>query len=560
VSDPEGGPSESGGAGGDDGGRAAPDDTGSVPDDPGAAPDDASAEIDDAAAAAEYVEPDSTLGKIAAVFRDQEHLELTSGPIAKPLLYLSAPIVVTNLLQVAYNLADTFWLGQYSTEALAAVTFGFPLVFFLISLGMGVAVAGSVLVAQHTGAEEYAKAEFAASQTVAYALLFSVALGSVGYFFVGRFVRLLGAGPDVAPQATNYMEVMSLGLFAMFGFIVFIDLMRGAGDTVTPMLVMLGTVILNVALDPILIFGVGPFPELGVEGAAIATVFSRIVAMGVGVAIMFRGYHGIQIRLGDMVPDPGYARRLVRIGAPATVEGTGRSISVNMMLFVVGTFSTPIVAAFGVGVRVFSLIFMPAIAMDRGVETMTGQNIGAGKPDRAAIANDVAAKISFLILGAVGVVVFVFAPSIVAVFDSDPEVVRVGSDFLRWVAPTFGFIGIVRAYSGGFRGAGKTLNAAVLAILMLGLIRVPLAWVASRPIDVSTVGVDVPIVGRLQTEVLAGTVVAELLDASMAETGIWLAFAVSNVTAAVLAYAWFSRGTWRDADLTEGPAASPADD
>jgi putative MATE family efflux protein len=584
VKDPADEPSESGGAGDADPGAAGDEDAAAGAADPAAAgaddpaaavnddPSTAGADVpsaagaDDPAAADDPsnphdpADPDSTFDKIAAVFRDQEHLELTSGPIGKPLLYLSAPIVVTNLLQVAYNLADTFWLGQYSTEALAAVTFGFPLVFFLISLGMGVAVAGSVLVAQHTGAEEYAKAEFAASQTVAYAVLFSVVLGSVGYFFVGQFVRLLGAGPDVAPQATNYLEVMSLGLFAMFGFIVFIDLMRGAGDTVTPMLVMLGTVVLNVALDPILIFGVGPFPELGVEGAAIATVFSRIVAMGVGVAIMFRGYHGIQIRLGEMVPDPGYARRLVRIGAPATVEGTGRSISVNMMLFVVGTFATPVVAAFGVGVRVFSLIFMPAIAMDRGVETMTGQNIGAGKPDRAAIANNVAAKISFLILGAVGVVVFVFAPSIVAVFDSDPEVVRVGSDFLRWVAPTFGFIGIVRAYSGGFRGAGKTLNAAVLAILMLGVIRVPLAWVASRPIDVSVVGLDVPLVGRLQADLLAGTAVAELLAGSMADTGIWLAFAVSNVTAAVLAYAWFSRGTWRDADLTEGPRASPADD
>ncbi|GAB3688837.1 MATE family efflux transporter [Salinarchaeum chitinilyticum] len=497
---------------------------------------------------------------LAAPFRDQENLELTDGPIGKPLLYLSAPIVVTNLLQVAYNLADTFWLGQYSTEALAAVTFGFPLVFFLISLGMGVAVAGSVLVAQHTGAEEYEQAEFAASQTVTYALLFSVVLGSVGYFFVGRFVRALGAQPDVAPQATNYLEVMSLGLFAMFGFIVFIDLMRGAGDTVTPMLVMLGTVILNVVLDPFLIFGVGPFPELGVQGAAIATVFSRIVAMLVGVTIMFRGYHGIQIRLSEMVPDPGYARRLVRIGGPATVEGTGRSISVNMMLFVVGTFATPVVAAFGVGVRIFSLIFMPAIAVDRGVETMTGQNIGAGKPDRAAVANHFAAKVSFLILAGVGVIVFVFAPQIVRVFDDDPEVVRVGADFLRWTAPTFGFIGVVRAYSGGFRGAGRTLTAAALAIIMLAGIRVPIAWVASRSIDVSTIAIDLPVIGRVATDVLAGTVIADLMAASMAETGIWVAFTISNVAAAALAYAWFSRGTWREADLTDDPSAAPAAD
>jgi len=495
-----------------------------------------------------------------ALFKSSEELELTDGEIGRPLLYLAAPIVVTNLLQVAYNLADTFWLGQYSTEALAAVTFGFPLVFFLISLAMGVAVTGSVLVAQYTGAEEYERAKYAASQTVGYALVLSVFLGGIGYFVVEDIVTALGAEPAVVPGAAAYLEVMSLGLFALFGFTVFIDLMRGAGDTVTPMLVMFGTVVVNVVLDPFLIFGVGPFPEFGVQGAAFATIFSRLLALAVGLAIMLRGYHGVQIRPRDMVPELGYGRRLLRIGGPATIEGTGRSISVNLMLFVVGTFATPIVAAFGVGVRVFSLIFMPAIAMDRGVETMTGQNIGAGKPDRADVANHFAAKVSFLILAAVGVVVFVTAPAVVGVFSDDPQVVRVGADFLRWVAPTFGFIGVVRAYSGGFRGAGRTLTAAVIAVTMLGFIRVPVAWVASRPIDVSRIAVDVPGVGTVATTLLAGTPVADLLAYSMAERGVWLGFIVSNVAAAAIAYAWFSRGTWRDADLTEEPTPTPAAD
>jgi len=506
-------------------------------------------------------ESDSIVEKITAVFRDQDDLELTEGPIGKPLLYLSAPIVITNLLQVAYNLADTFWLGQYSTDALAAITFGFPLVFFLISLAMGISVAGSVLVAQYTGAGEDRKAQYAASQTVTFAILLSVLLGAVGFFFVGDFVRFLGAAPDVAPDATAYLEVMSVGLWALFGFGVFIALSRGAGDTVTPMLVMFGTVVLNVALDPFLIFGVGPFPELGVQGAAIATIFSRALALLVGFGIMLRGRRGVQIRPREMIPSPSYMVRLARIGLPASIEGTGRSISVNAMLLVVGTFSTPVVAAFGVGTRIFSLIFMPAIAVDRGVETMTGQNIGAGKPDRAAVANDFAAKASFLILAAVGVVVFVAAPAVVDVFSDDPEVVRVGSEFLRWTAPTFGFIGVVRAYSGGFRGAGRTLTAAVLAIVMLGFIRVPLAWVASRPIDVAELAIEVPGFGTLSAAFLANTLVADILEYSMAEQGIWLAFAVSNVAAAVMAWAWFSRGTWRDADLTEeGPGPAPAAD
>ncbi|MBX0322694.1 MATE family efflux transporter [Halomicroarcula sp. F13] len=478
--------------------------------------------------------------RLGGLFKGQEDLNLTSGPIGKPLLFLSFPIVVTNLLQVAYNLADTFWLGQYSTTALAAISFAFPMIFLLISLGMGLSVAGSVLVAQHTGAEEPEEAEYAASQTLTFAVGASVVLGAVGFFFVEDFLSLLGASQQVLPGATGYLQVVSLGLSTMFGFFVFISLMRGAGDTVTPMLVMFGTVVLNIVLDPFLIFGVWLFPELGVVGAAVATVFSRGLAFAVGVAIMLRGNRGIRVNPRDMVPDLSYLRKLLELGIPASVEGTGRALSVNAMLFIVGTFSVTVVAAFGVGIRVFSLVFMPAIAMDRGVETMTGQNLGAERPDRAAKANHFAAKFSFVVLTALGAVTIFAAPTVVSVFSDDPDVVRIGAEFLQWVAPTFGFIGIVRSYSGGFRGSGKTLTSAALAVTMLGVIRLPVAWVASRPVAVPA---------------WLGPTVVDLFAFSLAERGIWLAFGVSNVLAAGIAVAWFLRGTWREADpRTEGAA------
>ena len=489
-----------------------------------------------------------------SIWKGQEELELTEGDIVKPLVYLSLPIVITNLLQTAYNLADTFWLGQYSTEALAAISFAFPMVFLLISLGMGLSVAGSVLVAQHTGADEPDKAEYAASQTFAFAFLVSGLLGLGSYPLVGRFLAFLGASEAVLPGATAYMQVVALGLPFMFGFFVFISLMRGAGDTITPMLVMLGTVVLNVVLDPFLIngwtavpafsilgaaFGPVSFPELGIEGAAIATVFSRTLAMGVGLAIMLSGRRGIQINLSQMTPDLTYLWKILRIGVPASIEGTGRALSVNALLLVVGLFSTPVVAAFGIGTRVFSVIFLPAIAVARGVETMTGQNIGAGKPDRAARANNVAAKGLFAILGATGVLIFLVPTPIVAVFTDDAAVLAEGTTFLRFVALSFGFIGIMRAFTGGLRGAGKTLTAAAISILTLAGIRLPLAWVASQDILAT------------QWWILG----------EMTPKGIWVGFAVSNVAGAVIAWLWFRRGTWREADLTESePGQSVAEE
>ncbi|MXR20496.1 MATE family efflux transporter [Halobacterium bonnevillei] len=467
--------------------------------------------------------------RISALFRGPEEFDLTSGSIGKPLFFLSMPIVVTNLFQTAYNLADTFWLGQYSTDALAAISFAFPMVFLLISLGLGISVAGSVLVAQFTGANEEREAEYAASQTVTFAVLVSLVLGAVGYLGVDTFLSLLGASQDVLPMATSYMEVISLGLLFMFGFFVFVALMRGSGDTITPMLVMFGSVVLNIVIDPFLIFGwtvvenaplVGTlsFPELGIQGAAIATVFSRALALVVGLAIMFRGNRGVQIHLRDMAPDFSYLRRLVRIGLPASIEGTGRALSMNLLLVIVALFPDTVVAAYGIGTRVFSVIFLPAIAVARGVETMTGQNVGADKPDRAEHAADLAAAVLFGVLTVAGILVWVAAAPIADLFTTNADVVEITAQFIRYVALTFGFIGIMRAYTGSFRGAGKTLTAAAISVLMLGVIRFPIAWVAAGPLGAP---------------------------------GVWLSFAVSNVAGALIAYAWYRRGTWRESDLTE---------
>jgi Na+-driven multidrug efflux pump len=223
-----------------------------------------------------------------------------------------------------------------------------------------------------------------------------------------------------------------------------------------------------------------------------------------------------------MTADLSFGRRIVGNGAPASVEGTARALSINLLLIIIAAFPEAVVAAFGIGTRVFSVIFLPAIAFSQGIETMTGQNIGAGEPDRAERANHFGAKVMFVVLTAMGVVAFLAAAPIVAVFTTDPAVVEVGATFVRITALTFGFTGILRAYSGGFRGAGKTLIAAAIAILTLWFVRFPLAWVWAD---------------------------------AFGHVGLWYAFAVSNVAGAVVGYLWFRRGTWRESDLTRRYAA-----
>ncbi len=463
------------------------------------------------------------LGKITerfnSIFKSKEDLNLTEGPVGKNLFYLSLPIIVINLLQTAYNIADTFWLGQLSDVALAAITFAFPLVFFLISLGIGLSVAGSVLVAQFEGNGERDKVNYAASQTITFSLTTSLVLGFFGYFLIGDIVNLMGASPAAASAATGYLQIISTGIFFMFGFFVFMALMRGFGDTVTPMLLMFFSVVLNIVIDPFLIFGWSVFPAMGVEGAAVATVFSRGLAMLLGLGILFSGRKGVEISLSDMYPDLSFFRKMLSIGVPASIEGTGRSISVNLLVAVIGlTFAQTVVSGYGIAVRIFSLIFLPATAVGKGVETMTGQNLGAGNKERAEKVANTGAKYTFLILTSIGAITFFFAYPISAIFTKSPEVAAVSAEFLRYVSFSFGFIGVLRSYTGSFRGAGATITAAIISVGTLGLIRLPIAYLGSQTI---------------------GTI------------GVWAAFFISNTGGALIAYYWYQKGGWKDKKLTE---------
>jgi putative MATE family efflux protein len=447
------------------------------------------------------------------MFKSEDQLDLTNGRIARPLFHLSLPIVIMNLLQTTYNLVDTFWLGQYDTAALAATSFTFPMVLLYISIGLGISAAGSILVSQHLGAGDRPLATAAASQTITLSVLGAIGLGGVGYVFIDDILRVIGPSPQVLELATVYMRLISLGLVFMFGFVTFMALMRGAGNTVTPMLVVAVSVGLNLALDPFLIFGWGPFPEWGIRGAAVATVVSRALAFCVGLWIMFRGNRGIRIRLSQLRPTTECVATQLRLSIPASVEGISRTLSLNLLLVIVGLFSTTVIAGYGIGMRVLSIVYLPAIAVARGIETMTGQNIGAVQPDRAATATHFAARFVFGVLAIIGVIAWFGAEAIIGAFTTDPEVAHSGAVFLRYVAPTFGFIGVVRVFTASLRGAGKTLSAAVIVLLMYGLVRLPVAHFGAI-----TVG----------------------------PSGVWLSIAATNLVGAVLAYTWYRRGTWRN--------------
>ncbi|MGE5279506.1 MAG: MATE family efflux transporter [Deltaproteobacteria bacterium] len=446
---------------------------------------------------------------------------LTEGSIVASLLALAVPIVFANILQTAYQLTDTFWVGRLGAGAVASISICFPAIFLLISLGGGIVIAGSILVAQYTGRNDARAADHIAGQTIVMMVAAAGLISAVGYALTPVFMRLMGAEPTVTQDAVSYMRISLAGLIFLFGFFVFQALMRGVGDVKTPLYIVLGTVLLNLVIDPLFIFGWGPLPAFGVSGAAIATIITQGLSAVLGIFLLFSGRYGIHLRITSLWPDTPLIRRMFRLGIPSSIEQSTRALALTVLTILVTSFGTKTIAAYGIGIRILSFIIIPAVGLSMATSTLIGQNMGAGKLARAESIAHKATLGAFLILTGLGVVFFIFARPLVRVFiPENPVVIDAGVAFVRTMAFSFGMIGVQQVMTGVFRGSGDTVMAMVIAIVSLWVLRFPLAYVLSK-------------------------------HTALGENGIWWAFPVSNVLAAATAGIWFLKGGWKRRNAIE---------
>jgi putative MATE family efflux protein len=337
----------------------------------------------------------------------------------------------------------------------------------------------------------------------------------------------MGAEASVLPMATSYLQISFLGLIFVFGFFAFQSLLRGVGDVKTPIYIVLTTVILNAILDPLFIFGYGPIPAYGVTGAAIATLLTQAVATIVGLLILFSGKYGIHLKLHEMKPDTVLISDMVRLGLPASVEQSMRALGLTVMTFLVASFGTTVTASYGIGSRILSFVIIPAFGLSMATATVIAQNIGAGKADRAERTAQLSALIGFVSLTLVGILVYFFARPIAATFiTGDPLALEGSILFIRIMALSFGFLGAQLALGGAFQGSGNTFASMMLTMISIWVLQFPLAYILA-------------------------------LHTDLAETGIWIAFPISNVIIAIITYIWFKTGNWKRKHIT---ATTPLED
>lgn len=372
-----------------------------------------------------------------------KNIDTTKGDIKKNLWILAWPLMIGNLIQVIYNMTDTYFVGQLenSTDAIAAVTVTFSIVFVLVSLASGLAIGASILVAQYYGARELKKVEEVTYTSLivigAIALIFVAA----GIIFYKQLFYLLNTPETIISIARDYFIIIMVGMLFMFIFFIMSGLLRGIGDTKTPMIAGVVSGIINMVLDPLLIFGFGIFPELGLSGAAYATVISRIFAAAYIFYMVLRGKTFLKLNFRNFRVDFEITKQLFKIGIPSSVSQAVISLGGTVILGRVNYFGKVAIAAHGIGNRLDSLLQMPTMGLAQATSSMVGQNLGAKQKDRAFNSGRYAMRTTFVVLAIMGIIFAIFPSAFFAIFSDDVEVIKLGRYYIYGTTIFYAFVG-----------------------------------------------------------------------------------------------------------------------
>jgi putative MATE family efflux protein len=416
--------------------------------------------------------------------------DFTSGNVTRQILRFSWPMVLGSLVQNLYHVIDSVIVGRFlGKEALAAVGASFPVIFTLISLVIGIGSGGSTVVSQYFGAKDLRNVAKTIDTLFIFFFLASAVVSVVGISFSGHIFRLLRLPEELMPDAISYLNVYFGGMFMMFGVSGIGSVLRGIGDSRTPLVIITAAAILNTILDLlfVLVFG------WGITAVAYATVISHGIALVGTIAYLNRKHPLIRLSVLRMRFDPAIFYSCVRIGLPTGFQQSFVSLGMLAVMGIVTSFGTNAIAAYTAALRIDSFAKMPSFAFSSALSAFTGQNIGAQNPDRVK-----AGMKSTLIISAgysifITLLILLFGHWMMRLFTTDPEVIRIGQEYLVIVTAFYILFALMFAYTGLLRGAGATMVPMVVTLLTLWIIRVPLSVFLSSKIGLPGVWWALPV-------------------------------------------------------------------
>jgi putative MATE family efflux protein len=415
--------------------------------------------------------------------------DYTRIPLRRAVFLLAVPMVLELVLESTFAVVDIFFVAQLGASAVATVGLTESLLFLLYSIAMGLSMGVTALVARRIGEGQPDQAGVTAAQALWIAVLVSVPFAVVGIVWARELLALMGADAWTLEHGYGYMQWMLGGNVVILLLFVINAIFRGAGDAAIAMRVLWVANGLNIVLDPLLIFGWGPIPAMGIEGAAIATNIGRGAGVLMQLWILFRGGKHIRVLGAQLAWQGALAWHIVR----TSLGGVGQMIvamtSWIFLMRILASIGSEAVAGATIAIRIMMFVMMPAWGMSNAAATLVGQNLGAGQPERAEAAVWRTGAYNLAYLVAVSVVFFLFPDALMRIFTADPGVVAVGAEWLRILSYSFFVYGWWMVAVQAFNGAGDTVTPTKINIVFFWLIQIPLCYVLAVTWDWQQSGV-----------------------------------------------------------------------
>lgn len=406
---------------------------------------------------------------------------LGTEPIVPLLLKLSVPSIIGMAIQALYNVVDSIYIGRLSKEALSALSLAFPIQMVLIAVAVGTGIGTSALISRLLGEKKEHEANNAAEHALIITLFYGVIFGIIGFFYSKELLRLFTDNGLLIELGSQYIRIIMIGSVAMFFPMISNNILRGEGNTFVPMLTMLIGAIINIVLDPFLIFGIGFFPALGVEGAAYATVFSRIISgTFIGYILLFSNRNQLTLNIRDFQFDPKVLGAIYQVGLPAMIMQLLASVMIGGVNKIVAEYSITAIAVVGIYFRLQSFVFMPVFGLNQGYIPIMGYNYGHGQSERMKETFKYGLLISFLFTSGGFLLFQIFPKPLISLFNNDPELIRIGTTALRRISLAFPIIGPAILGSTTFQAIGKGMPSLILSILRQLVLLLPIMLILGK--------------------------------------------------------------------------------
>jgi putative MATE family efflux protein len=403
--------------------------------------------------------------------------DLTAISLGTAIFLLAVPMISEMFMESLFAICDIFFVSKLGADAIAVVGLTEAMVVIIYALAIGISIGATATIARRIGEGSRDAASQTAIQVLYLGLIVSVILGVFGVIFAPSLLALMGAEADVVAQGAMFARIMLGGNIVIVFLFLINGIFRGAGDAAIAMRVLILSNSLNIVLAPMFIFGVWIFPELGVTGAAVGTTIGRGCGVLFALQYLFRRKERFEIKRKHFAFQPKLIWKLTKLSASASFQTIIGMASWTILVKIVSGFGTNAVAGYQIGIRVIVFALLPSVGMSNAAATLVGQSLGAGKPERAEKAVWKAALYSAGFLTVVGVLLAIFAHTIIGFFTTEPAVLSVGTDCLRIVAFGFTFYGFGMVMEMSFNGAGDTTTPTYLNVFIFWLFEIPLAYV-----------------------------------------------------------------------------------